>query len=132
MKKIQFRPYLIEAYIKWMEDSGLKPYITALYEEGKYPKWLEGYCEPTGYLIFNISRQVIKGLQVDEAGVSFDASFDGSKRTIFMPLDTIKALSSYGLDVILSLSEEVEPPTVKTKKEESVEEKKKPALRLVK
>ena len=79
------RPYLIRALYEWIVDNGLTPYI--LVDIGK-----DGIDAPLEYadngkLVLNVAPRAVRGLNVGNDFVSFNARFGGTPRDVTVPVE---------------------------------------------
>lgn len=71
-------------------DNGLTPYI--LVDAG-----FEGLVAPleyadSGKLVLNVSPRAVRGLNVSNEGVSFNARFAGTPRDVYVPIQAVMAI----------------------------------------
>ncbi|OOZ37427.1 ClpXP protease specificity-enhancing factor [Solemya velesiana gill symbiont] len=77
------RPYLIRALYDWLVDNGLTPHL--LVEADR-----EGVVVPTQYvedgkIVLNISPTAVRGLELANEMISFNARFGGSPMDVMVP-----------------------------------------------
>lgn len=109
MEIIQLRPFLFTGYRDWLIASGFKPHIRITYEEGGTPSFLKRFTNPEGEIHFNISPSAVGNFQVDEAGASFSARFNGKIEEVFVPLDCLVSVYGHGTGIEFVISKIVEP-----------------------
>lgn len=81
MKLTPSRSYLITALHQWMTDNDLTPHLAV-------DARVQGVMVPQQFardeqLVLNISYSAVQNLQVDQAGVSFNARFGGVPMNVF-------------------------------------------------
>lgn len=84
------RPYLIRALYEWIVDNGLTPYLLV-------DANAEGLEAPTEYadggkLVLNVAPRAVRGLQLGNDIVSFNARFGGVSRQVSLPVPAIMAI----------------------------------------
>ncbi|MEY3182969.1 MAG: hypothetical protein RLZ35_954 [Pseudomonadota bacterium] len=84
------RPYLIRAFYEWIADNNCTPYIAV---DTHYPgvEVPMEYAE-NGRIILNVSMNAVRGLQLDNAYISFNAQFGGRGRDIYVPVQAVIAV----------------------------------------
>ena len=93
-------PYLINAHIYWMEDSGVRPHLViASGPKVKFPPPIPS----SPFVVFNISGESVKNFQLDEDGVSFYARFGGKEFQVYAPLESILQLRSKDGQIAMNL-----------------------------
>ncbi len=125
MKLTPSRSYLITALHQWMTDNDLTPHLAV-------DARVQGVMVPQQFardeqLVLNISYSAVQNLQVDQAGVSFNARFGGVPMNVFIPLVAVLAIYARengqgmgfgmepGVDMLLQAAEEeLEAPTLKS------------------
>lgn len=99
------RPYLLAAHIQWLDDSNEDPHIVIVNgPEVRFPPHLA----TADALTFKVSEEAVQNLIVDEAGVSFNARFNGKAFSIFAPFNSVVKLHSKNMLIALNLQQ---PPT---------------------
>jgi stringent starvation protein B len=85
------KPYLIRAFFNWIMDNQCTPYIVvqADYPNTKVP---QEYVDKNGQIVFNITTDVVKELQLENKYVAFSARFSGASRSIYIPIQAIVAI----------------------------------------
>jgi stringent starvation protein B len=84
------RPYLLRALYDWLVDSSLTPYVLVSAEE-------EAAMVPADYvndgkIVLNISPSAVRGLVIDDAGLSFDGRFGGAPYPVSAPISSVLAI----------------------------------------
>lgn len=84
------KPYLVRAFYDWILDSGCTPYvaINATLPNCYVPK----EHVQNGEIVFNISPQAVRQLNITNDFIEFNASFSGSILTISAPIKAILAI----------------------------------------
>lgn len=84
------RPYLLEAYYKWIIANHLTPYILLDAEQPhvEVPK----QCIKDGKITLNISTDAILNLKIDNQAIQFEASFNGQSMLIYAPIQAVLAI----------------------------------------
>lgn len=90
MKAKAKRPYLLRALYDWLVDSSLTPYVLVSAEE-------EAAMVPADYvndgkIVLNISPSAVRGLVIDDAGLSFDGRFGGAPYPVSAPISSVLAI----------------------------------------
>lgn len=100
------RPYILWAHIQWLDESDAKPHIVI--QNG--PKTLfPPAFQSHSVVIFNVSTESVKGMNLDENGLSFSAKFGGKEFRVYAPLDCLMQIHSADGTVRVGL----QPPLVK-------------------
>jgi stringent starvation protein B len=84
------KPYLIRAIYQWIVDNELTPYIVINCE-------VEGVQVPEqfiedGRIVFNVSSEACRGLNIANDRIVFSASFNGSPMQIYAPPNAVIAI----------------------------------------
>lgn len=121
------RPYLIRALYEWISDNGMTPYILvdAEHEETIVPR---EYVD-NGKIVLNISGSAVQSLELGDESIQLDARFSGNPMHIYVPIEYVLAIYARenGKGMVFSEGDDgSEPPPEKD------DEKKRPALRVVK
>lgn len=83
------RPYLIRALYEWIMDNGMSPYLLVKADENvKVPR---EYIED-GKIILNIQADAVKGLQLGNEFINFNARFGGTPQEITVPVSSVLAI----------------------------------------
>jgi stringent starvation protein B len=84
-------PYIINAHIQCIDDSGEQPHITLRNSpKTKFPRSLQS----EEFVTFNISSGSVTKLVIDEFGISFNARFGGVECDILAPLECLVEIRS--------------------------------------
>jgi stringent starvation protein B len=77
------RPYLIRALYEWLVDNGLTPYllVDAQRDDVQVPAQ---YVED-GRIVLNTSPSAVRGLELGNELITFEARFSGSSFAITLP-----------------------------------------------
>ena len=105
MKAKAKRPYLLRALYDWLVDSSLTPYVLVSAEE-------EAAMVPADYvndgkIVLNISPSAVRGLVIDDAGLSFDGRFGGAPYPVSAPISSVLAI--YAKETGEGMAFEAEP-----------------------
>jgi len=84
------KPYLIRAFYQWIIDCDLTPYITVNTKIEKID--LPETLTKRKNIIFDISPEAVKDLQIKNRVVSFTASFSGEVYYLDIPVRVITAI----------------------------------------
>ena len=99
MKVTSTKPYLIRAIYEWCIDCGYSPYIVVkVNAKTKVP---QEYIKD-GEITRNISDTAANNLEIGNEVIIFKARFDGSSRSIQIPINTVKGI--YAKEVNQGLS----------------------------
>jgi stringent starvation protein B len=84
------RPYLLRALYDWLVDSSLTPYVLVSAED-------EAAMVPADYvndgkIVLNVSPTAVRGLVIDDAGLSFDGRFGGAPYPVSAPISSVLAI----------------------------------------
>ncbi len=90
MEMTPSKPYLIRAIHEWIVDNDLTPHIlvNAMVPDIVVP---EKYIE-NGRIILNINGSAVRGLELGNEWVQFDARFDGQSMTVSVPVGAVLAI----------------------------------------
>lgn len=95
------RSYLIWAHVQWLEDSGEAPHIVIKNDSSTiFPPTLQN--QP--HVNFNITSSAVKGLRIDEDGISFSARFSGKEHQVYAKIDSLLRLSNATGSIAMNLS----------------------------
>jgi stringent starvation protein B len=104
------RPYLVRALFDWIVENNLSPYLLV---NTRVP----GVQVPTEHvvndkIIFNISPQAVKDLQMGNDVVAFNGRFGGKPRSVSVPVRSILAIyaKENGRGMVFNDDEEDQPP----------------------
>ena len=124
-------PYLLRAIYDWALDNGYTPHLLVEVEDEKtqVPRELV----EDGRLILNIAPRAVRGLEIGEEFVSFNARFGGVARDIFVPVTAVRAIyaKENGRGIVLPQGE-TDSETPATAKVELKTTASKPDLKVVK
>ncbi|MEX0383860.1 ClpXP protease specificity-enhancing factor [Spiribacter pallidus] len=84
------RPYLLRAINEWVVDNGMTPHLLVDAEHPDLDAPIE-FAEE-GRLVLNISASAVRGLDLGDHGVAFNARFAGQPRTVFVPMAAIMGI----------------------------------------
>lgn len=84
------RPYLLKAFIEWILDNALTPYlvVNADYEGVRVPKQ---FVE-NGRIVLNISPAAIRDYFLVNTHIEFNARFSGKPEDIYVPMHAVLAI----------------------------------------
>ena len=121
------RPYLVRAIYEWITDNQLTPYIL-VNAQAPSVKIPERYVD-NGRIILNIGNTAVRGLQLENDGINFNARFDGQTMNVSIPMQAVMAIyaKENGQGMVLDENKGPTPPP-----EPPPEKANKPHLTLVK
>ncbi|WP_279323115.1 ClpXP protease specificity-enhancing factor [Abyssibacter profundi] len=84
------RPYLIRAMYDWLVDNDFSPHLLVDIA-------VEGVQVPPGYaqdgkIVLNVSPTAVRGLSLENDGISFEARFSGRAMTVWVPVHAVLAI----------------------------------------
>lgn len=84
------RPYLIRAMYDWLVDNDFSPHLLVDIA-------VEGVQVPPGYaqdgkIVLNVSPTAVRGLSLENEGISFEARFSGRAMTVWVPTHAVLAI----------------------------------------
>lgn len=87
------KPYLLRAFYEWIVDNDCTPYLIINAE-------LPSVEVPTQYvddgrIVLNISESAVRGLEMNNEAVEFDARFGGVAMTVYAPIKSIMAVYAH-------------------------------------
>lgn len=86
------RPYLVRALNEWLLDCDLTPYVLVDATQD-YVTVPQQFVED-GRIVLNLSPSAIRGLHIDDQGVSFNARFSGQPMDVYVPMCAVLAIYS--------------------------------------
>ena len=105
------RPYLIRALYDWIIDNGLTPYllVDAAREGVQAPT---DFADEAGRLVLNISPRAVRGLDLGQADICFNARFGGTPWDVSLPTAAVIAIYARenGQGMMFSDDDQPEPP----------------------
>jgi len=126
MSMTSSRPYLIRALYEWIVANDYSPYLLV---DSKIP----GIQAPAEFsvndkIVFNLSPQAVKELNLGNESVTFNARFSGKPQNIIIPVTSVLAIyaKENGRGMVFSEEDETRPP------DPSNTDKSKAKLKLVK
>ena len=84
MQPTPTRPYLLRALYEWMADNQLTPYLVVNAELPNVrvpPQHIKD-----GQITLNIAMGAVRGLQMDNQAVRFEARFGGVSQALYVPM----------------------------------------------
>ncbi len=84
------RPYLIRGLYEWIVDNGLTPHLLVNAEGEAVEAPLE--FADGGRLVLNVSPSAVRGLDLGNEWVSFNARFGGRPRQVNVPVAEVMAI----------------------------------------
>ncbi|WP_440996881.1 ClpXP protease specificity-enhancing factor [Arhodomonas sp. SL1] len=84
------RPYLIRALYEWITDNGFTPYLLVDTSVTGVEAPLE-YAD-NGKLVLNVAPSAVRGLELGNDWVGFNARFGGAPRDVFLPVGAVVAI----------------------------------------
>ena len=88
MSMTSSRPYMIRALYEWIVDNRSTPYLL-VDAHGKGVSVPLDYVNKEGQIILNISPNAVKGLEVTNEHVCFNAKFRGIPTDVYVPCGSI-------------------------------------------
>jgi len=84
------RPYLIRALNDWILDNSMTPHllVDAKAENVQVPP---GFVDD-GKIVLNISTSAVKGLEIGDDSINFNARFNGTLAAIHVPVVSVLAI----------------------------------------
>ena len=95
------RPYMLSAHIQWLDDSNEAPHILVLNGPGVV---FPSHLRDSPSLLFNLSSEAIKNLEIGDEGVTFQGRFQGKIVEVHAPLDAIVAVQNRAATLIVSFA----------------------------
>jgi stringent starvation protein B len=82
------RAYVVKATYSWLVDHGFTPYVLVdtEYENVAVPT---NYIDEDKKILLDLSPQAIQNLIIDDAHITFDATFDGEPMSVNIPVEAI-------------------------------------------
>lgn len=102
------RPYMLQAHIQWLEDSGAVPHLVI---QNGTKTLFPAHLSANSLVTFRITKESIRNLNIDDQGLSFSARFSGKEFTVYAPLDCVMQLHSENGKVIIQLQKPTELAT---------------------
>lgn len=90
MQPTPTRPYFLRALYEWMADNQLTPYLVVNAERPQVrvpPQHVKD-----GQITLNIAMGAVKGLQMDNHAVQFEARFGGVPQSLYVPIEAVIGL----------------------------------------
>lgn len=89
MEPTSTKPYMIRAIYEWCVDNGLTPHLmVAVDANTRVPM---GYVK-NGEIVLNINYSATKGLQLENAAISFSARFNGVSSNVYVPIAAVRGI----------------------------------------
>lgn len=87
------KPYLLRAFYEWIIDNGCTPYliINAEVEDVIVPRQ---YVDD-GRIVLNIAESAVRGLEMSNDAIEFDARFGGVAVTVYAPMSAVVAIYAH-------------------------------------
>lgn len=87
------KPYLLRAFYEWIIDNGCTPYliINAEVEDVIVPRQ---YVDD-GRIVLNIAESAVRGLEMSNDAIEFDARFGGVAVTVYAPMVAVVAIYAH-------------------------------------
>ena len=104
------RPYLIRAMYDWIVDNGMTPHL--LVDSQQDDVDVPRQYEQDGKIVLNISPTATQNLDVNNDAITFEARFDGSPTTVFIPINYVLAIYTRenGQGMMFGDDNEITPP----------------------
>lgn len=84
------RPYLLRGLYEWMLDNDATPHI--LVEEGRAGVQVPAGFGKDGYVVLSVSPNAVRGLEMHNDYVSFEARFGGKPEQVWVPMAAVKGI----------------------------------------
>ncbi len=84
------QPYLLRAMHEWMTDNGHTPYLIVDATEGGVQVPAEHVRD--GKITLNVSYAAVRGLELGNDGVSFEARFSGQPFRVYVPVVAVRGI----------------------------------------
>ena len=99
------RPYLLRALHEWIVDSDCTPHLLV---DAERP----GVIVPRnfvqdGRIVLNVAPRAVRGLQFDDAWVTFECRFGGAPMQVELPMESVLAI--YARETGAGMAFEAEP-----------------------
>ncbi len=85
------RPYLIRAIYDWVLDNGLTPYLLVAADEPDVEVPTQ-YVGDDGKIVMNLSPTAVRGLDLGNEAVHFEARFSGTPHNVYIPTGAVLAV----------------------------------------
>lgn len=87
------KPYLLRAFYEWIIDNGCTPYliINAEVDDVIVPRQ---YVDD-GRIVLNIAESAVRGLEMSNDAIEFDARFGGVAVTVYAPMVAVVAIYAH-------------------------------------
>lgn len=125
------RPYMINAHIQWLDDSGARPHLVI--ENGPNVK-VPVHLSAQPVISFLVTSGAVQKLVLDEDGMSFVARFNGQPFTVFAPLDSLVGLIGNNGEIQIPLKRQSEVQNTEQEAEpieNAVPQKQRPELKVL-
>ena len=106
---LPMQSYLVRALYDWILDSRCTPYLLVNAE-------MPEVCVPKrfikdGQIVLNVELSAVKDLIIDAEAVSFTASIDGIRQSIYVPILAVKAIYAMenGQGMVFESDDQVQP-----------------------
>ncbi len=86
------RPYLLRAIYEWILDNNMTPYLVV--DSGENGIKVPDELSRNDQIILNIYPDAVRDLLLTNDGVSFNARFSGVAHSIYLPINSIRAIYS--------------------------------------
>ncbi len=102
------RPYLARALYEWILDNGLTPYLLV---DATVPGTVvpQDFVQD-GKIVLNISPSAVRGLDISNEAVSFNARFRGVAQDVYVPILAVLAIYARENGHGMVFAEEGSPP----------------------
>lgn len=124
------RPYLFRAINEWLLDNGMTPYI--LVDVTVENTYVPQHFVQNDEIILNISPSSVQNLSIDNAGIAFNARFQGQPFDIYVPMQAVQSIYAKENGQGTVFAEEDGFPSPDDDPEPPKPQKKRPQLRVVK
>ncbi len=102
------RPYLARALYEWILDNGLTPYLLV---DATVPGTVvpQDFVQD-GKIVLNISPSAVRGLDIGNEAVTFNARFRGVPQDVYVPVSAVLAIYARENGHGMVFAEEGSPP----------------------
>ncbi len=84
------RPYLIRAFYEWISDNDYTPYL--LINANNASAVIPRAFVDDGKIILNVADRAVRGLELSNEAVTFQARFGGQPMNVYVPVEAVMAI----------------------------------------
>ena len=102
------RPYLLRAMHEWMTDNGHTPYVVV--DAGQPDVSVPAEYVQDGKIVLNVSYAAVRGLEIGNEELSFEARFAGRPQQVHVPVRAVVGIYARetGRGMIFSSEDELQ------------------------